>query len=679
MGRNISWWREGIQNVIDGNVDYEWFAYKHWRKDGLLNFGLRLCKDVAPSRIKQVEFNGKTYKVPHFHSSLFEPLSGDDIPKFILYKLLSFGSEKRFAIRNRNLSSQRLGHETLPFQWRNDEYLSFKNFQPHFSERPKSQDRYLVPGQDETFWCCSDIDCHSPDAYSEPSIEARHQFAFEVETLHRALAQHPDIFGGLPYRVAPEFRNAYPGAHNFILFDRPASTQVAIAQLRQFTKEIGLDPKTEIYPNGRLLLAPCAPSHTIITDKPHTALRDKVNALSTIWWDWDEPYELAAWNDIEDYLIQYCSLPVLPESYAPPLQPGLSNVVQHPAVVRPTKHPVPPHTASGVAGRVTGPSNHAIYGKANFAPCVDKLYKKPHTDVVVGERDLWLTSTAGRVLFDLQRAHHANCPFDLFEEAVYQANQSLGQPLPEKEIKPKINRLFYKYRNDGAIPFKQNTNPDTQRERSSPSDFALTGGSKFERSDEYNSRRALIEQALATHCLPIIRPGTPLQYVTITDLSEHIALHHDFSDIGKRSLSQHIGDWVRNHFTLPDGTKIRGVRRTIDGKPQTVYYGLVLSDNPHTAYNSKTKRCILKYGGHVYRLFANTLDEAEREFHRRELNNRFPSYRPRVNLVPTMTLQSGMPVDQRELGDPGWRVRAEESMKMTFSRRYGRTLTRLRE
>jgi len=82
--RSLESWQQDIQAVIDSTVDLDEYRYKSWRKDRLLDFGLKLRKDAVHHCRKPVTRtiidqygveHSETFMVRHYDVSQTEPIT----------------------------------------------------------------------------------------------------------------------------------------------------------------------------------------------------------------------------------------------------------------------------------------------------------------------------------------------------------------------------------------------------------------------------------------------------------------------------------------------------------------------------------------------------------------------------------------------------------------------------
>ena len=312
----------------------------------------------------------------------------------------------------------------------------------------------------------------------------------------------------------------------------------------------------------------------------------------------------------------------------------------------------------------------ASYSSDEFDSQVHKMYQKDPADVYQGERNVWLTSKSGYILRQLQSQYNGCCPFDVYEHECDIANQQLGQPLSHKESSRIIKSVF-RYGNNDTI---RRPSSIVKRKRSSPSDLALIGGN-FQRSDEYNTRREHIESAFYNAITPFVDRGSDLHYVTLDEIVARTInfLQTQGVDItDDKPLRHSIGSHIRYHY------KVRGVKRNISGQQKTVYYGLAFASNPRHCYNSKTGYAIFRYSNTTYRIKADSLQAAAHTF-QIKYQNTVSSSRTLETVSSTCALGRRRTDSDRVLTASDWRLDVEERLKQTFYRRYGRTLTRLRE
>jgi len=699
VGRDLTYWQEQIQAVIDNSIDTSDWHYKRWHKDELKNFGFKLRKDAIHGETKPWSFiisvyqgieQYRTVQVPFYDVSQFEPFQGLDFKKYTLWKMLTLDNEPRYAVRIKNFTNIR-PEAKYPnhFDWRN-EPLSYNDFVAHFSGNKKAKDRYLIPNQEETLFLIVDFDCH------DHSANTRNHYAYSVETFYKAMESKPDIFGW-DYRVALNCRQSRPGTHALIMFkpDRALSSDIVSVQLRQFITELGLNPNIEIYPSEpkrhKLILSPLALTHTFIADKPYMKQTDKVNTLHRIWWEWQD-YQPMAWQDAKEYLLSHSDFPELPEGFIPDFEHSrIPEMAEKPKNVPQQKHRYSKSIDIKVPlGSVQlAKSNFPTFKKGEWNPLLHKNYQRDPSELRDGDgRNIYVMSMWGFDLLQLNRRHNNNVSFDLFAAHAILRNQALAKPLDDAEIMPRIHRIYYKYQNKSIASPSISSNP--MQNRTNPSDLAIVGNN-FQRSDAYKKQGELIEESFFNAVAPLIQQGTNLDMLVLEHVT-NLVIEDDITGKLRQSAikpQRHkVGDLIRHHCQSADGSPIKGVKRTINGKKCTVYYGLKLADKPNHAYNPKTKRAIFKYKNTVYRIFADSPEHAEQKFYQMVHESTIDRVMRRgLESSPLKGGGEGMgsrhvpfravrPEIRKIQDHDQWQMDVEDRLKQTYHRRYGKKLTK---
>ena len=636
-------WSRHIQSVIDGKASLTKFQYDDWHKNDALNVGMQLRPDAIPCRVYKssiplyIRHDGVTVTTPvyikYYDPTQFEPVQGITAKKFALFRMMTIGNAKKYAIRKRNMTDTRPDGQDSDywFLWIKNK-PTFKEFVPHFNANKNVKDRYLNPWQEETLMLTIDLDCHDSSPYT------RNHYAYNVLTLCESLASKLDIFDGLDYRVVINSRQARPGTHINILFkpDLSVNAEVASKQLRTFMTNQGLNPAIEIYPSDtggeHLILAPLSPSHVLLADKPYTEQKDKIEALFSLWWEWDSnDYKPMSYSDIKKYLQHHCHLPQLPKDFQPEKFAEKRRRNKESEKLTATKQPPKPIEVGDPTDdlfilNLTFP----IFQSGEWNPGIHQQYQRDPSELFEGDgRNIYMMSIGGYILRQLQRVYGGYCPWHTFLHNCALANDRLAEPLDEAELLPRLKRIFYKYRNtdDNQSPPSEDDAPSPhtgslKRNRTCPSDKAITGGDKYERNATYNGTRADITQAFYDICVPSIHQGNYCQYIVLEEVADRIVdylLKNDtsgkYAHIHRKSLHHMVSDLIRNHLQSVEGEKIKGVKRTINRKKQTVYYGFQWTDHPRHVFNSATFRAVFKYNGKTYRFSANSPEHAEELFY----------------------------------------------------------------